>query len=208
MPHNAATTSASPAATTSTLMRFASFMKCEFVPEKVPKNISERYAHKFIRPIHCMDKAPYRKLRTALIRKLSVEECNFLFLALGISVDDALDGGRIAKNHGKSLLYVATVLRGAECLLENNIYIRPHLQAILDLRFEDTLDLANTYTNLRRGGIAKNLRLSLIRAYMASLSELERAALRICYGSAWEACVDVTARHYRITDRNRLISQQ
>ncbi len=178
------------------LKRFILFLQSELVRAPVPQSISARYDNKFARPINQMNKRPYRKLRSALKEKLSAEECDFLFLALGFSVDHALDAGRIAQSCGKPRFYVATVLRGAECLLENNKAIRPLLQDILDLRFEDTLDLAETYADLRRPGIAKNIRIALIEAYMRSLSEFERACLWICYGSAWEACIDVTERHY------------
>lgn len=178
------------------LKRFVSFLKSEFVRASVPQSISARYDHKFVRPINQLNKEPYRKLRSALEEKLSTEECDFLFLALGFSVDHAVDAGRIAQSYGKPPFYVATVLRGAECFLENDKTIRPLLQDILDLRFEDTLDLAKTYADLRRPGKAKNIRIALIKAYMTSLSEFERVCLRICYGSAREACIDVTERHY------------
>jgi hypothetical protein len=186
----------------SSFNRFALFVKSEFVRAPVPQSISARYDNKFVRPINQMNKRPYRNLRSSLEENLSAEECNFLFLALGFSVDHALDAGRIAQICGKPPFYVATVLRGAECLLQNNKTIRPLLQDILDLRFEDTLDLAETYADLRRSGRAKNIRIALIKAYMKSLSEFERACLLICYGSAWEACIDVTERHYGLKQAN------
>jgi hypothetical protein len=183
------------------LKRFVSFIKSEFVRAPVPQGISARYDQKFRRPINLMHEQPYRKLRSALEEKLSADECGYLFLAFGFSIDDALDAGRIAQGCSNSAFYVATVLRGAECLLENNKTIRPLLQDILDLRFEDTLDLAETYIDLRRRGEAKNKRVTLINSYLASLSEFERVCLRICYGSACEACIDVTQRHYGLKQK-------
>lgn len=180
------------------IRRLVQFFKDEFVDASVPACISQRYADKFIRPKNRMDEKAYYRLRTELEHRLTEEEQHFLFLAHGISVDEAYDVGQIAGLCGKPLYYVATVLRGAECRLENSAAIRPHLHAILDLRFDDTLDLATTYAKLRRPGVAKNIRIALIRGYMESLSELERAAMRICYGSALEACIDVTARHHRL----------
>jgi hypothetical protein len=181
------------------IRRLVQFFKDEFVDAPVPASISQRYADKFIRPKNRMDEKAYIRLRTELERSLTEEESHFLFLAHGISVDEAYDVGQIAGLCGKPLYYVATVLRGAECRLENSAAIRPHLHAILDLRFDDTLDLATTYASLRRPGVAKNIRIALIRGYMESLSELERAALRICYGTALEACIDVTGRHHRLS---------
>lgn len=178
--------------------RLVQFFKDEFVDAPVPAAISQRYADKFIRPKDRMDDQAYIRLRMELEHRLTEEERHVLFLAHGISVDEAYDVGQIAGLCGKPLYYVATVLRGAECRLANSMAIRPHLQAILDLRFDDTLDLATTYAKLRRPGVAKNLRVALIRGYMESLSEFERAALRICYGTALEACIDVTARHHRL----------
>ena len=180
------------------IRRLVQFIQDEFVDAPVPASVSQRYADKFMRPKARMDDPAYTRLRRELERRLNDEEQGFLFLAHAISVDEAYDVGQIAGHCGKPLYYVATVLRGAECRLANSIAIRPHLQAILDLRFDDTLDLATTYAKLRRPGVAKNLRIALIKGYMDSLSELERAALRICYGSALEACIDVTARHHRL----------
>jgi hypothetical protein len=180
------------------IRRLVQFFKDEFVDAPVPASVSQRYEAKVKRPKMRMDEAAYIRLRRELERRLTEEEQAFLFLAHAINVDEAYDVGQIAARYGKPLYYVATVLRGAECRLANNMAIRPHLQAILDLRFDDTLDLATTYANLRRPGVAKNLRIALIKGYMKSLSELERAALRICYGSALEACIDVTARHHRL----------
>jgi hypothetical protein len=181
------------------IRRLVQFFKDEFVDAPIPASVSQRYAGKFMRPKARMDDPAYIRLRRELERRLTEEEQRYLFLAHAISVDEAYDVGQIAAQCGKPLYYVATVLRGAECRLANSIAIRPHLQAILDLRFDDTLDLATTYAKLRRPGVAKNLRIALIKGYMASLSELERAALRICYGSALEACLDVTVRHHRLT---------
>lgn len=187
-----------PAFTGGPIRRLIQFLKDEFVKAPVPASIARRYADKGVAPEDRMDEPAYQRLCTALEDRLSEEECRFLFLAHGLGVDKACDVAQIASRYGKPLYYVATVLRGAECLLENNRAIRPHLQAILDLRFDDTLDLATTYAKLRRPGVAKNVRIALIRGYMVSLTDLERAALRICYGSALEACMDVTARHYRL----------
>ena len=180
------------------IRRLVQFFKDEFVDAPVPASVSQRYEARVMRPKSRMDDPAYLRLRRELERRLTEEEQAFLFLAHAINVDKAYDLGQIAARCGKPLYYVATVLRGAECRLANSIAIRPHLQAILDLRFDDTLDLATTYAKLRRPGVAKNLRIALIKGYMRSLSELERAALRICYGSALEACIDVTARHHRL----------
>ncbi|MDX5401566.1 MAG: hypothetical protein LPJ93_04160 [Rhodobacterales bacterium] len=180
------------------IRRVIQFLKDEFVDAPVPASIAHRYADRAMSPEDRMENPAYQRLCAALQDRLSEEECRFLFLAHGLDGDAACDVAQIANRYRKPLYYVATVLRGAECLLENNKAIRPHLQAILDLRFEDTLDLATTYADLRRPGVAKNIRIALVRGYMASLTDLERAAMRICYGSALEACMDVTARHYHL----------
>ena len=178
--------------------RLVQFFKDAFVDAPVPASVSQRYADKFMRPKARMGDLAYTRLRDELESRLTEDERTFLFLAHGISMDEAYDVGQIAGRCGKPLCYVATVLRGAECRLENCAALRPHLQAILDLRFDDTLDLATTYARLRRPGVARNVRIALIKGYVASLSELERAAMRICYGTPLEACIDVTARHHHV----------